>query len=111
MSSPPPLSFDTYYHIYNRGINRENIFVEARNYTYFLWFYNQYIEPVAETFVYCLLRNHFHLLVRIKTETEIIEAQTLKVSKTFRVSPEEAPSKHFDALFNAYAKAMNNAYK
>ena len=26
MTSPSPLLYDTYYHIYNRGNNRENIF-------------------------------------------------------------------------------------
>jgi hypothetical protein len=35
--------------------------------------YAKYIEPVADTFAYCLLRNHFHLSVRIKSEEEILE--------------------------------------
>ena len=32
MTSPSPLLYDTYYHIYNRGVNGEDIFVEERNY-------------------------------------------------------------------------------
>ena len=32
MTSPSPLLCDTYYHIYNRGVNGETIFVEERNY-------------------------------------------------------------------------------
>ncbi len=104
MPSPPALLYDTYYHIYNRGTNRENIFREERNYAYFLKLYDQHIEPVAETFAYCLLRNHFHVLVRVKSEDEI---QTLKVSKTFRVL---SPSQKFSDFFNAYAKAINRAY-
>ena len=71
MTSPTPLLFDTYYHIYNRGTNRENIFIEERNYQHFLKLYGHYITPVAETFAYCLLRNHFHVLVKIKPEEEI----------------------------------------
>jgi len=107
MTSPSALLHNTYYHIYNRGINRENIFIEERNYAHFLSLYAKYIEPVAETFAYCLLRNHFHLLVRIKSESEI---QTLRVLEsnypqgTFRVSTQ------FSNLFNAYAKAINKAY-
>ena len=31
-----PITYGTFYHIYNRGNNRENIFVEDRNYSYFL---------------------------------------------------------------------------
>ena len=57
MPSPSPLLYDTCYHIYNRGNNRENIFVQERNYEHFLNLYAKHIEPVAETFAYCLLRN------------------------------------------------------
>ena len=64
--NPAPLQYGQYYHIYNRGNNRENLFIEERNYRYFLQLYLMYIEPIAWTFAYCLLRNHFHLLVRIK---------------------------------------------
>jgi len=71
-----------------------------------------YIEPVAETFAYCLLKNHFHLLVRIKDEEEIDlakETKTLRVSSPLRVST-AYPSTAFSNLFNAYAKAINKAY-
>jgi REP element-mobilizing transposase RayT len=115
MTSPSPLLYDTYYHIYNRGNNRENIFIEERNYEYFMGLYAKYIEPVAETFAYCLLRNHFHVLVRVKSVDEIL--MTLKVLETFRVSGKEGkplgsdyPSKRFSNFFNAYAKAINKAY-
>jgi REP element-mobilizing transposase RayT len=108
MTSPSPLIYDTYYHIYNRGINRENIFFQERNYGYFLNLYAKHIEPVVETFAYCLLRNHFHILVRIKSESEINPDHPLKVSETFRVL---TPSQKFSDLFNAYAKAINTAYE
>jgi len=94
MSKPVPLQPGKYYHIYNRGNNRENVFCEERNYSYFLKLYAAYIEPVADTFAYCLLRNHFHLLVRIKPEEE-----TRRVSQVF------------GNFFNAYAKAINKAYQ
>jgi len=48
-----PLQFGEYYHIYNRGNNRENIFIASRNYDYFLRLYMKHILPVAETFAYC----------------------------------------------------------
>ena len=113
-----PLLPGLYYHIYNRGNNRENIFIEQRNYLYFTNLYAKYIEPVADTFAYCLLRNHFHLLVRIKTEEELrtshgsgqtlqVADQTSQVLKTCEVS---SPSQAFSNLFNAYAKSINKAY-
>ena len=81
MTSPSPLLYDTYYHIYNRGVNGENIFVEERNYEYFLKLFAKHIEPVCDLFGYCMLRNHFHILVRVKSEEEIIEyKETLRVS-------------------------------
>jgi len=103
MPSPPPLQLGCFYHIFNRGNNRENIFIEERNYNYFVNLYARYIEPVADTYAYCLMRNHFHFLVRIKEAEE-----TLKVSKTFRVSADASHA--FSNTFNAYAKAINKAY-
>jgi len=66
-----PLQVDSYYHIYNRGINGENIFKEERNYDYFLQKYTQFVSPIAETYSYCLMKNHFHLLVKTRSESEI----------------------------------------
>lgn len=110
MPSPPPLAYDTYYHIYNRGNNRETIIKAAQNYPYFLKLYTKHIYPVAETFAYCLLPNHFHLLIRTRTPEEQLafQADTLKVSKTFRVL---TPSQQFSNMFNAYTKSINKRYQ
>jgi putative transposase len=92
MTSPSPLLYDTYYHIYNRGVNGEDIFVEERNYELFLRLCEKHLNPVADLYAYCLLRNHFHLSVRTKSEEEILEThKTLRVSsinrkKTLKVS-------------------------
>lgn len=104
MSKPLPLLYRMYYPIYNRGNNRENVFVEVRNYAHFLKLYAKYVEPVADTYAYCLLRNHFHFLVRIKT----IEELDLKGLRD--PSGLNAPSQQFRNLFDAYAKAINKAY-
>lgn len=66
-----PIEHDKFYHIYNCGINGENLFRKKANYIYFLQQYDKYIEPVAETFAWCLMPNHIHFLVRIKDEDEI----------------------------------------
>lgn len=60
------------YHIYNRGINGENLFREERNYAHFLQLYYRHLFPKAETYAYCLLKNHFHLLIYLKTDEEIV---------------------------------------
>jgi putative transposase len=107
MTSPPHLEFNAYYHVFNRGVNRENIFLEEKNYGYFINLYVKYIAPIADTFAYCLLRNHIHLLVRIKSREDVektLSNQTLRVLKTLRVSQQ------FSNFFNAYAKSINKSY-
>lgn len=90
----PKLGHGRMYHIFNRGNNRENLFREERNYRYFLDLYSKYTEPVAITYAYCLMPNHFHFLVKIK-----------------ECSPNEFdPKQQFSNLFNSYAKSMNKAY-
>lgn len=68
------LIFEKYYHIYNHANGDENLFREQKNYEYFLEKYKQHISPIAETIAWCLMPNHFHLLVKIKTEEEIVAA-------------------------------------
>lgn len=102
------LEYSKYYHIYNRGNNREDLFYEDGNYDYFLSLYNHHIAPVAETFAYCLMKNHFHLLVKIKTLEE--QKLTSQVSETCEVFKPLHPSRQFSNFFNAYAKAINKKY-
>jgi len=100
VSKSVPLQPGGYYHIYNRGNNRENLFLEERNYRHFLKLYARYVAPVADTYAYCLLKNHFHVLVRIKAVAE--QDQSGKPLN---------PSQQFGHLFNAYSKAINKAYR
>jgi len=65
-SDPAPLQPGSIYHIYNRGVNRETIFHEKRNYEYFINLYARHIQPMADTFAFCLLPNHFHLLIEVR---------------------------------------------
>ena len=102
MPSPPPLEPNCFYHVFNRGINGENLFREERNYEHFLRLYAQYIEPVAQTFAYCLMRNHFHIAIRVK------EIAPTTVGLGLRKLP--PASQGFANLFNAYSKAINKAY-
>ncbi|GAB4153927.1 MAG: hypothetical protein Fur0021_20100 [Candidatus Promineifilaceae bacterium] len=107
MTTDTPLLPGHYYHIYNRGNNGADIFLEERNYRYFLQLYAHHIQPAAETFAYCLLRNHFHFLVRILADEE---RQTAPVSETGAVLI-RPPHRHFNNFFISYAKAINKAYR
>ena len=102
MSTTIPLEPGKYYHIYNRGNNRENLFVQERNYACFLKLYAHYVAPVAATYAYCLLKNHFHLLVRINDLSDLADLAGPK---------QPVPSRPFSHLFNAYTKAFNRVYQ
>lgn len=80
-----------YYHIFNRGNNKQDIFNEEDNYFYFLKLTKKYILPIANVYCYCLLKNHFHFLIQIKENVE-------------------NPSQAFSNMFNAYTKAFNKKY-
>lgn len=97
-----------YYHIYNRGNNSSTIFFENENYYHFLRLYAKYIEPIAETYAWCLLKNHFHLLVRIKDKNEIIESE-LSYNTTEKPKVIE-PYRQFSHLFNAYTQSINKRH-
>jgi len=61
------------YHIYNRSNNKEPLFKSDANRLYFLTKYKSYISPFCKTFAYCLLKNHFHILIQIKSELAIFQ--------------------------------------
>jgi len=68
MTSPSPLLYNTHYHIYNRGNNHAAIFFERENYLFFLRQLRKYLYAQVEIVAYCLMPNHYHLLVHLETE-------------------------------------------
>jgi REP element-mobilizing transposase RayT len=108
MEIKEPIIYGNYYHIYNRGNNGIDVFLETENYYHFLRLYVKYIEPIAETFAWCLLKNHFHILVRIKEKVEIkkedLSYNTTEVPKIID------PSRQFSHFFNAYTQAINKRH-
>jgi len=60
---------DHYYHVYNRGVNYEKIFFREDNWYFFLQRVKKYFTPdKASIIAYCLMPNHYHLLVLPHTE-------------------------------------------
>lgn len=64
---------DTFYHIYNHGNANDSIFFADANYLYFLSKFKEYISPIADTYAYCLMPNHFHFLIKIKSAETIFQ--------------------------------------
>ena len=97
------LTFGETYHIYNKAISHEKLFIISDDYSYFLKKLNRYILPIANIIAYCLVPNHFHLLVTIKDEENIPES-LLKKNKE---NPNQLISKSFSNFFNSYTRSFN----
>lgn len=70
---------ESYYHIYARGINKQSIFQDHRDYKYFIALFERYLSNEKkldkvgipypnfsqdiELMAYCLMGNHFHMLI------------------------------------------------
>lgn len=69
------------YHVFNQGNNRQPIFFNDDNYIYFLRKVRTHILPYADVICYCLMPNHFHLLIR-PNQTASNVAQVLTPSNS-----------------------------
>ncbi|MCX6231928.1 MAG: hypothetical protein NTZ33_10330 [Bacteroidetes bacterium] len=106
------LEAENFYHIYNRGNNGESLFFHADNYKFFLVKLNDYLADFLIIHAFCLLNNHFHLLVEIKHEDVIKEEIKLKrehnkLKVYLENSVEVIVSKQFQFFFISYAKSIN----
>jgi REP element-mobilizing transposase RayT len=87
------------YHIYNHAVGNDKLFLSEDNYDFFLRRYQYFIPAVAETYAYCLMSNHLHLLVEIKREIQLPKNSNYTVGKFI--------SKQFSNLFSSYSQAFN----
>ncbi|MBN2807199.1 MAG: hypothetical protein JXR22_11125 [Prolixibacteraceae bacterium] len=56
---------DRLFHIFNRGNNRQTVFFNRDNYLFFLEKIKQHILPYGNILAWCLIPNHFHLMVEV----------------------------------------------
>jgi len=77
-----------YYHIYNRGVEKRNIFANDENYRFLLRRIKEFLPEYPVTFIaYCLMFNHYHFLIRAEEDGGI--------------------SPFLQRLFNSYTQAFN----
>lgn len=122
---------ETVYHVYTHANGFENLFNSEENYRFFLKKYTYHIYPIAETYAYCLMPNHLHLMIRIRSEKEVLEYLRLKKLKKLKVDClvnesfndketlnefqtlgefSNIISSQFSHLFNGYTQAFNKMY-
>lgn len=97
----PNLITSEIYHIYNRGVEKRNVFLTSRDYNQFLKAIEHYRvsdtklsrrgkikvkqqgnRELVEVLSYCLMPNHFHLLLK-QTSDEGVSKFTSKVINSF----------------------------
>jgi REP element-mobilizing transposase RayT len=103
-----PLIGGNYYHVYNRGINRGDIFFQPKNYNYFLNLLKRFQNPYLQILAYCLLPNHFHLLIKLP-ETITTPATEITSMKVLEYEKEvgEFISEQFRRMLISFAQAIN----
>ncbi|MFZ5366298.1 MAG: transposase [Patescibacteria group bacterium] len=98
-----------HYHVYNRGVEKRDIFLDEQDYKVFLHFLKRYLTAPPESpdriqpgwkfdlfdklnlIAYCLMPNHFHLLIKQLTK--------------------EAMAEFIRALSNSYIRYFNEKYE
>lgn len=99
MTNTESFEFESVFHVFSHVNGKELIFREETNYQFFLKQLDKYITQIADIYAYCLLPNHFHLLLRFKN----IEGINVKDEHQFLM-------KNFGNFLNSYAKAFNKKY-
>jgi len=96
------INSNTYYHLYNRGNNKELIFFESENYSYFLNQFKKYVLPFCEVYSYCLMPNHFHFFIQVNDGADFY-----KGIKNFFISY----SKSINKKYNRVGSLFQGRYK
>jgi len=86
------------YHIYNRGNNKQVVFIERKNYLFFLRKVRKELLGFCEILAYCLMPTHFHFLVYTKRNES---------SDDFESSDEYALNNGIAVLLRSYTRAIN----
>jgi len=102
---------DNIYHIYNQGNNKQKIFFNRENYLFFLRKIKIHVLPYADIFAWCLMQNHFHLMVLVnEVELEISFGRIAIGGATPSRTPNSnscSLQKSIGILLASYTRAIN----
>jgi putative transposase len=100
------------FHIYNQGNNRGKIFYCEENYDYFLKKIEHFILPYVDILAWCLMPNHFHLMVLVRhTELEI-EKNILSMQKVAIMKAKKRTlNDSIGIMLRSYTRGVNKQEK
>lgn len=111
-----PFVPDQYYHLFNHAVGNELLFRCEGNYFFFLNKFTHYMLPVAATYAYCLMPNHFHFLVQFRDRDIILKYAQSKAAKTIELHESTFDFHKFlmqqlSNFLNSYTKSLNKVYE
>ena len=92
------------YHIYNRGNNKQKVFFNEENYLFFLKKMQTQIKPYCDILCWCLMPNHFHLVVNSNDAS-------CKPRESFGGKQIPELSFRIGKLLSSYSQAINKQNK
>jgi putative transposase len=118
-----PFYPDSYYHIIFKSIDGVALFRTEENFNYFLQKFSLYLHVVCDCLAYCLLSNHVHFVVHVKTKEALLDSilsitkenRTVSMSR-FLDEPEKVDNvdalieRQINSFMVAYTNAINNIY-
>jgi putative transposase len=88
----------SFYHIYNRGNNKQKVFFSEANYIFFLQKVRKYIYPNCTILAWTLLPNHFHFLIQAnENSTKLVKHNPVPIN---------ALTEGIRLLLSSYTKAI-----
>lgn len=97
---------NNFYHIFNRGNNSQEVFFNRENYVFFLRKMKKQIQPFASIVSWCLMPNHFHILVYVNLEE--IKIENNDNSKNVLNGKYQTFNQSLGVLLSSYTKAIQN---
>jgi len=86
------------YHVFNRS--NETVFYNRENYIFFLGKIREHILPYADVLSYCLMPNHFHIILTVKPDG-------VKFFKTKQIEEMQLLSRAIGTVLSSYTQALN----
>ena len=97
------------YHIYNQGNNRQKIFFCREHYLFFLKKIRHHILPYADILAWCLMPNHFHLMVHVMENERLTSSEPLNSTTSSEPlnSTNELLIQNIGIMLRSYTRAIN----
>ncbi len=110
---------ESYYHIYTRGANKQRIFIEASDYSYFIYLFDRYLsgekklsktgviyptyKDEVELISFCLMTNHIHMFIYQHENPESLRKLMSSLMTSY--------SKYFNAKYRRVGSVFESRYK